>query len=160
MKSRNKYQKDPSKLSSHDLSRILQISRATISRWIAGGCPFQKEEHSRRYLFNLSDVENWLNRKDKQQTSRGFPSRRRLKQYWIFDWEGRYVDTVSGSQNAYESITWWGRNESYRARACAVDATGNDYIAYGGKLRRYDPYLHKDDIEWDESYVKVSEDDE
>jgi hypothetical protein len=150
-------QTDSRNVSSADLSRILQVSRATLSRWIARGCPFQKEKESRKYLFNLNDVVNWLDQEGDVKTSRGFPAQRQLKRYWIFDWEGRYGECVSGSQNAYKSLTYYGREEFYRARACAVDAAGNKYIAYGGKLRRYNPGLHKDDIDWDESDMEKPE---
>jgi hypothetical protein len=124
------------------------------------GGPFPEDPHSRKYLFNLSKVENWLSQTCEQKTSPGLPSCRRLKRYWIFDWEGRYVETVSGSRNAYESLSYYGRDEFYRSRACAVDETDKEYIAYGGKLRRYNPCLHKDDIQWDESDIEESVDDE
>lgn len=149
-------QNDPNKLNSHDLSSTLKISRATISRWIAGGCPFQEDPHSRKHLFNLNEVENWLNRKCEQKTSHGSPSHRQLKRYWIFNWEGKYKETVSGSQNAYESLIYYGRDEYYSARSCAIDVAGKEYIAYGGKLRLYNSCLQKDEIDWDESSIERS----
>ncbi len=145
------------KLTSHALSQILKISRATISRWIAGGCPFQETPHSRKYLFSLSDVENWLNRTCEPKTSRGTPSRRHLKQYWIFNWEGRYKETVWGSKRAYESLICYGRDEYYKARSCAIDDSCREYIAYGGKLRLYNSIRQSDEIDWDESLIDTSE---
>jgi hypothetical protein len=150
-------QTNSSTLGAADLSQILQVSRATLSRWVARGCPVQKDKASRKYLFNLKDVVNWLDQEGDLKTSRGFPTHRQRKRYWIFDWEGRYGECVSGSRNAYNSLTYYGRNEFYRARACAVDASGNEYIAYGGKLRRYNPCLHKDDIDWDDSDIEKPE---
>jgi hypothetical protein len=144
-------------LSSTNLSRILQVSRATLSRWVQRGCPFQKEENSREHQFNLNAVLNWIDQECHGKTFRSLPTRRQLKRYWIFDWEGRYKECVSGSHNAYKSLTYFGRDEFYRARACAVDASGIEYVAYGGKLRRYNPRFHKDDIEWDESDIEMPE---
>jgi hypothetical protein len=148
---------DTNKLNTHDLSRTLNISRATISRWIAGGCPFQEDPLSRKHLFNLNEVETWLNRKCEQKTSRGSPSRRKLKRYWIFDCGGRCREMVSGSRNAYESLSYFGRDERYKSRSCAVDAAGKEYIAYGGKLRLYNSWRHKDEITWYEFDAEETE---
>ncbi len=131
--------------------RIWAVSRATLSRWVTMGCPVvMLPGNPRKQGFIPDEVKTWLGQKELPTTSRGFPSRRFIKQYWIFDWDGMYVETAWGSRKACQALMKIGRDPDTPFRPCAIDNQKNQYIAYGGKLRRYNPRRHHY-IDWNQS---------
>jgi hypothetical protein len=106
-------------MNSKALSEHLKVSRASISRWVASGCPHTVRRS--RFVFDIDQVKAWR--------------QARLKRYHVFDAAGYYHGVAVGSANLIARL------KAFRVsthRPYGVDDSGVIHFIYSGKLRRQD----------------------
>jgi len=107
-------------MNSKALSEHFKVSKATVSRWVASGCPHTVRRS--RFQFDLEAVQAWR--------------QARLKRYHVFDASGHCHGVASGSADLIARLK--GFPVSEHSRPYGVDDSGVIHFIYSGKLRKQD----------------------
>lgn len=122
-------------LNTKEISRLYEISRSTLSRWVARGCPHQIIES--RHYFNSELVNPWLKiNLDQTKSTPCLKSLRKLKRYEAFTKSGNFHSTVFGCKNLQAVLKTMEPDDSLYPYG--VDIDGYVFFFYSGKLRKHE----------------------
>jgi hypothetical protein len=124
------------KLYTKEIAAHFGISRSTLSRWVARGCPYQK--NANQYVFCINEVAEWIKKNKDPEISESLclKSRRILKLYHVFSCSGDYQGEVLRSIKLIARLKTFDAFEHHHPYG--VDETGQVYFIYSGKLRKHD----------------------